>query len=96
VKRTIFERFCEFNTANPWVYYKLVELAKDLKARGYKHGAIGMLWEVLRWQHMTQTPHDPSSEFKLNDHYRSHYARLLMQHVPELKDFFETRQLRSQ
>lgn len=35
-------------------------------------------------------------EFKLNNNFRSHYARALMQRERELAGFFELRRLRSE
>jgi hypothetical protein len=91
---TIQERFWAFHTANPWVYRALCALTKDLLSRGRKKLGIGMLWEVLRWHYWRATV-DASSDFKLNDHYRSRYVRLLLQNHPEWEDVFEIRQLRS-
>jgi hypothetical protein len=93
--QSIQERFEAFHKANPWVYQALVTLARDLVSRGRNKLGIGMLWEVLRWQYFMQTV-DPSSDFKLNDHYRSRYVRLISANVPELRGRFETRSLRSE
>lgn len=94
--KDIETRFREFHGANPSVYTTLVGLAKDLKKQGYKQGAIEMLWQVLRWQVMSAKPYDPNgSEFKLNDHYRSRYARMIMENEEDLDGFFEIRVLRS-
>lgn len=93
-RASIQERFEEFHALNPWVYHRLVVLARDLKRRGRRKLGIGMLWEVLRWQAYAATV-DPSSDFKLNDHYRSRYARLIADREPDLADAFETRLLRS-
>lgn len=91
---TIQERFERFDELNPWVYRQLVALARDMVARGRRHLGIGMLWEVLRWQYYRQTV-DPSSDFKLNDHYRSRYARKIMETEADLDDVFELRLLRT-
>ena len=84
--------FLDFHAANPWVYDALVSLARDLKHRGRHHQGIGMLFEVLRWQ-WYRTTIDPSSDFKLNNNYRSRYARLIMAREADLADVFETRVL---
>lgn len=91
---TIEEAFLEFHTANPWVYDALVKLARDLLERGHNRCGIGMLFEVLRWQWARSTT-DPSSEFKLNNNYRSRYARLIMEREPDLAEAFEVRGLRA-
>jgi hypothetical protein len=52
------------------------------------------LFEVLRWGHgMARVT--GADEFKLNNNFKAHYARLLMQTTPELSGFFELRQARS-
>jgi hypothetical protein len=83
--------FAEFHAANPDVYRCLVSLARDLRARGHQRLGIGMLFEVVRWQrHMTTVDADG---FKLNNNYRSRYARLIMADEPDLAGAFELREL---
>lgn len=91
---TIAERFATFHALHPWVYDALVRLARDLRARGRDRVGVGMLWEVLRWSYWMETD-DPTSDFKLNDHYRSRYARLIMEREADLAGIFETRNLRA-
>lgn len=87
-------QFWDFHLNNPGVYCELVELAHELRKKGYRKCGIGMLFEVLRWQRMLKTI-DASSDFKLNNNYRSRYARLIMAKEPDLREFFELRELRS-
>lgn len=89
---TIDEAFTNFHNANPWVYTALVQLARDLIRRGHRRIGIGMLFEVLRWQWSLGTA-DPASDYKLNNNYRSRYARLIMTQEADLMDVFETRTL---
>jgi hypothetical protein len=91
---TLQEKFEVFHTKNPWVYMVLVKLARDLMARGRRRIGIGMLFEVLRWQYQMATV-DPASDFKLNNNYRSRYARLIMENEPDLADAFEVRELKA-
>lgn len=90
--KTIKEAFDAFHAANPHVYAMLRKLALPLAQQGRRKIGIGMLFEVLRWQYALQTRGD---DFKLNNNYRSHYARLLMDREPALRGLFETRELRS-
>lgn len=90
--RTIDEAFRLFHAANPWVYDALVRLARDMHERGRRRLGIGMLFEVLRWQWFRGTL-DPSSDFKLNNNYRSRYARMIATYEPDLADIFEMRRL---
>lgn len=92
--RTIQARFEAFHLANPEVFTALERLTEQWVSRGRKRLGIGMLWEVLRWQTAMQTA-DPSSDFKLNDHYRSRYVRLLIARHPDWAGVFELRELRS-
>jgi hypothetical protein len=91
---TIEEQFNAFHETNPVVFTELVALADEALSHGYTRGSMKMLFEVLRWERMLETD-DPSSEFKLNNNYTSHYARLLVQTYPRFEEFFETRNLRS-
>ena len=72
------------------MYEGLVRLARELTAQGRARVGIKMLFEVLRWQHALRTTGD---EFKLNNNYHSHYARLIMSQEPDLDGVFETRRL---
>jgi hypothetical protein len=86
---TLDQQFEQFHAANPHVYDALRRLALDAARRGRRFG-IGMLFEVLRYEYGIRTS-DQSSEFKLNNNYRSFYSRLLMEREPELDGYFETR-----
>jgi hypothetical protein len=90
--RSIDDRFAEFHAEFPAVYLNLVRLAREAVVRGHKRIGIGMLWEVLRWE--TQIG-DHRATYKLNDHYRSRYARLIIAQEPDLAEVFEIRELRT-
>lgn len=89
---TIQEAFDRFHQANPWVAVELRGMALDLVDAGHERVGIGMLFEVLRWRYMRATT-DTSSTFRLNNNYRSRYARLLADECPALDGVFETRRL---
>lgn len=84
--------FRQFHEQNPHVYKELVALALRLRAKGHDRIGIGMLFEVLRHERMLHTT-DPEG-FKLNNNYRSRYARLIMEQEPALAGVFELRELR--
>jgi hypothetical protein len=95
VEATIEAAFQEFHRAHPEVYLKLRELALEVVTRGHaKHLGIGMLWETLRYYTLLGAGPDEDA-FRLNNNYRSRYARMLMMNEPELEGVFETRTLRS-
>jgi hypothetical protein len=84
--------FQAFHEANPAVYGELVRLARELVERGRARAGIGMLWEVLRWDLIRSTI---GGAFKLDNRFRSRYARLIMEREADLAGFFETRELRA-
>lgn len=88
------EKFEEFHRANPHVFTNLEELAKKLIWRGQKQIGIGYLFEVLRYETFMVTV-DADSDLKLNNNYRSRYARLLLEHHPEWSEIISVRNLRS-
>jgi len=87
------QAFWRFHRQNPHVYKLLVGFSRQAKEAGrYRYG-IGMIFERMRWYVLIET-RDPMG-FKLNNNYRSRYARLIMRHEPELVDLFETRRLKT-
>jgi hypothetical protein len=90
--QSIEEAFADFHRLNPWVYHALVRLARQVTQRGHSRIGIGMLFEVLRWEWYTAST---AGDYKLNNNYRSRYARLIAANEPDLADVFETRELRA-
>jgi hypothetical protein len=78
-----------FHTQNPHVMQKLVEIARDLRARGVRQVGIALLFERLRWLSTVRTEGDP---YRLNNSFRAFYARQLMADHPELAGMFTTRE----
>ena len=91
---TIQDKFEAFHEKNPHVYANLVKLARQLHEKGHDVIGIGMLFEVLRWNFMLKTD-DPNSVFKLNNNYRSRYARLIMDTEKDLDGIFAGREVKS-
>ncbi len=91
---SIEERFATFHAANPPVYTELVALARQAHRRGYRRIGIELLFGALRWRRMMATTADAYG-FKLNDHFTSRYARMIMAREPDLADLFATRTLRT-
>lgn len=90
----IDEAFYRFHHENGHVYDELVRLARHWKAAGHTQCAIGMLWEVLRWNAGVRTSFDDG--LKLNNSFRSRYVRLIQANERDLAGFFETRALASE
>jgi hypothetical protein len=92
-QQKIDDRFARFHYDNPHVYDELVRLARRAQSRGHKTIGIELLFAVIRWESMMTTR--DSSGFKLNDHYTSRYARMIMEREPDLNNMFRTRKLRA-
>lgn len=90
---SIQTEFIQFHKDNPDVYNRLVALARKARSHGYSRIGIGHLWEVMRWDLMIQT--NGLLDYKLNNNFRSRYARLIMGQEPDLANVFELRTLRS-
>lgn len=89
---SIDERFAIFAQEHPEVLSRLIELALDAKARGYKRYSLKALWEVLRFSA------DPmaSEKYKLPNELTSRYARLVMEVSPDLAGFFVIKSLKDE
>lgn len=83
-----FERFDE---ENPQVYEVLQRLAAKWLAEHSQVG-VGMLWEVMRWQLGVESN---AEDYRLNNNYRSRYARKLLDEHPEWTGRIKTRELRA-
>lgn len=88
---TIQQRFEAFHKQNPHVYAALRSLAFQMRGNGVKAYGIKGLTERVRWEFSMQTK---GETFKICNSYTSRYARLLIKNEPELRDFFELRELR--
>lgn len=90
VTESIQTRFERFHAENPGVYCYLVVFARQLLAKGHRKASISLLVERVRWQ-VAMTTTDP--DWKINNSFRSRYARKIMDENPDLAGFFETRSL---
>jgi len=87
---SIKSRFAKFHSENPSVYACLVSLARQFRyQRPDAQVGIGMLYEVLRWNHYMEV--NTNEEYKLCNDFRAPYARLIMEQEPELKGIFKMR-----
>lgn len=89
-EQTIREAFLRFHHENPHIYDEIVKLARRARGAGSTRIGIGMVFEVMRWRHTIGSSGD---DFKLNNNYRSYYARMVMAREPDLHEIFETRGL---
>ena len=84
----IAEGFRDFHKNNPQVLDRLENMTRNLINRGRPRIGMGMLFEVMRWEHYMKTEGEP---FKLNNNYRAFYSRLIEQNHPEWAGVFTKR-----
>jgi hypothetical protein len=89
IKSAKQEEFERFHKQHPEIYKKLVELARVAKHFGKGTYSINALFEQVRWFYLTKRDYP----FKLNNNWRSLYARKIMATEKDLRGFFETRTL---
>lgn len=85
------QAFLDYHCNHPEVLQGLVRLARSLKG---KKVSIRMLWEVLRWEHLSSEG-PTSNPLRLNDRWHSRYVRLICSTQPDLKSMFTTRSLKT-
>lgn len=85
--------FEQYHKEHPAVYELLVEGARKVISTGRAHYGIATLFEWARWHlEIERNEHD---DYKLNNNFRSRYARMMMEQEPDLAGFFEIRELQS-
>ena len=78
---SIRDRFKEFHTNNPHVYYELLSMIEIAKKAGRNKVGMQQLLEVLRWNQSLSTT---ANDFKLNNDYGAFYTRLIDDMRPDL------------
>ncbi len=86
---TSAERFERFHATNPHIYDLLVGYCRAWAGTGRVLFGIRAPWERMRWE---LGVHTDSTDFKLNDHYTSFYARLIVEQEPDLAALLSLRQ----
>lgn len=87
--------FRAFHAKHPEVYQAICHLARQAKRAGRDKIGVGMLFEVLRWNTFIAAPRDVDDEYRLNNNFRSRYARLVMDLEDDLDGIFDIRELRA-
>lgn len=90
--RTSTEKFERFDELNPHVYQMILQVTRQLQAKGFKNAGMKMIFERLRWLWAMQTQ---GEDYKLNNNYTAFYARKVMRENPDLEGFFKVRAQRS-
>lgn len=86
--------FLQFHADNPEVWDFLVGRLQVIWRPGLRVG-LYLLINQLRWRSYVRAKRYDTDveEYKINDHYESRYARLIMAEMPALGPVFETRRL---
>ena len=92
-RRSIEERFAEFDAQHPEVYRLFKELAEQLVAAGHRHDSADQIIQVIRWHSLVNPGHDGG--FKVSDHFSAMYSRKLVSEDKRFSSFFEFRRRRS-
>jgi hypothetical protein len=103
-KLTTQERFELFHAANPHVYEMFIYFFKELLKRGHTRVSPNFIVDRIRWEMMVPTVATRGAgwhvaggkPFKINDHFASRYARLVIQHYPAAAKVIELRKIRTQ
>lgn len=91
-KEPLADQFARYHKANPKVYNRLVEMARELKAMGVQQYGLAALWEALRYESLTTQKTD-GMPFKLSNNHRAYYARLIHDQESDLAGFFRLREV---
>lgn len=84
--------FRAFDRQRPEVFRLFREYAESIRSQGWPRYSSDAILHRIRWHHQVEKG---ERDFKLNDHYTSRYARLLMEIDPSFRGFFELRRLRA-
>jgi len=93
-RRTIAERFAEFDAAHPEVYAMFRQFALELLAAGRDRGSAEQIIQRIRWETNIRADRG-GCDLKINDHFRTMYARKLAGADERFRSFFEFRQRRA-
>ncbi|MCX4749248.1 hypothetical protein OG455_27710 [Kitasatospora sp. NBC_01287] len=92
-QQTIQERFEQFHAHNPWVLSELERLVGECIDAKFSKISLGMLFEIIRYSYGRATL--SADDFRLNNDFRSRYARLLTHEHPHWAPYIEVRALRT-
>lgn len=90
--KSVLARFKAFHAANPHVYRKFAELARQMASTGRPRYSARTIVEVMRWHFDLGTTGDP---FEINGDFVPIYVRLFIYNNPQYLAFFELRRIRS-
>ena len=83
------ENFLIFHENNLHIYAMFKKFSLEASRHRTRYSARG-IFHRIRWETMIAEDRG-TGEFKLDDGWSSHYARMFMKEYPHLGEFFETR-----
>jgi hypothetical protein len=90
---TIAQAFDRFNKENPAVYALFKQYAFYLlRDKGKKKISSKLIVNRIRWERYLETT---GKDYRINDAFTAHYARLFIKDFPGYGEAFELRELRS-
>ena len=90
--REQFEKYKEWDARNPQFYPLFCQFTSQLLERGWANIGVALIFERIRWESMTTTVGEP---FKLNNNYKSIYARRFMRDFAQHDGCFRLRELKN-
>lgn len=92
-RRSIAERFAEFDAEHPEVYEAFVRFSVQMRARGYTHYSADGIMHIVRFH--TPVNAEADGGFKINNNFVALYARKLVEKDGSFRGFFAFRQRRT-
>lgn len=82
-------KFLKYHQDNPHVWEAFERFALQAAESGRRRIGSAMILERIRWYSMIETTGD---KYKVNNNYKSDYARLFNEKYPQFNDLFPTRE----
>lgn len=82
-------QFREYDMANPQIYELFKRFSLEAIKAGRRKLSASLITERIRWEVFVVV--DTDDEFKINNNWRSFYARKFMNEFPEYDGVFATR-----
>ena len=90
------ENFEEFHKNNPEIYTLFIKFTNIVIERKRKYYSAKAIFHRIRWESMISSDtHQLLGDYKIDDGWISHYARMFMDDFPQHQGFFQTRERRN-
>jgi hypothetical protein len=85
------KEFILYHYANPEIYREFEKMTLQTIRKGFSHYGSKAIFELIRWH----TPIGDDGEYKVNNNYTAHYARMFERKYPRYAGFFRKRVARA-